>query len=73
MTWQKGPGEGYMAAKKEVLAICPSAVCYRVTGWGCVTGYVVYRDKNAKTGIGSGTNARDAWNNALDKLKRKSS
>lgn len=69
--FQKGPGEGYMAAKEAALALCPSAVC-RFKKTRALSGFVVYSNKKHADydvhAIASGASARDAWNKALDVL-----
>lgn len=66
---QKGPGEGYMSAKDETLALKPGLKCRRIT-WGESTlGYVVLDPKDDDRQYGRGPNARDAWNEALDCVK----
>lgn len=61
--FQKGPGEGYMAAKADVLRCRPQAKCHRYEH-----GYAIYVDGKL---IAGGATARHAWNNALDKLRTK--
>lgn len=58
---QKGPGEGYHAAKYECLSIDSALTCRKVDG-----GYAVFRGYRC---IGAGRIARDAWNEALATLK----
>jgi hypothetical protein len=67
MAFQRGPGEGYHAAKAAVLAICPTAVCRRRFS-GSIRGYVVYRTRGGATGIAGAGSAREAWNLALSRL-----
>lgn len=57
--WQKGPGEGYMAAKDAALALNPALKCRAVYYKGKIAGYVV-EDADGKT-KGTGTKSRDAW------------
>lgn len=76
MAFQKGPGDGYMAAKDAALAIARQQsiklkcrLITRVAHYGARPdriGFVV-EDKNGKT-IGKGTQARDAWGDAYFKL-----
>ena len=63
--WQKGPGEGYMAAKYAALAINPKLKCRAVYYKGKRAGYVV-EDENGKS-IGTGMISRDAWGDAYFK------
>lgn len=74
MAMQRGPGEGYMAAKDEVRKLMPESVCCRKESICDIKGYVVYPTKedadNDTNGYASAATARDAWNNALNKLKR---
>lgn len=71
MALQKGPGEGYGAAKDEALALDPTLVCkrhvYHAPGGTPLKGWVVWRGDK---GIGSAAIARDAWAKALDFLTR---
>lgn len=63
--WQRGPGEGFHAAKDDALHLDPTLRCQRshYDGWRM---YVVLRDGKV---IGSGNQARDAWAAALDYLR----
>ena len=66
--WQKGPGEGYHAAKDETIEIDPSAKCWRHrTARG--TAYFVQIGSGRKF---SGAIARDAWWKALMHLNERS-
>lgn len=66
MSVQKGPGEGYMAAKADVLTRHPSLRCVARYWDGRVDGYVV---KDGSGGVlGTGRSAREAWNAAGAKL-----
>lgn len=58
--WQKGPGEGYMAAKDEVRELCPDAVC-RVIYFpsGKRAGYVVEDAEGNTLGRAIGATLRD--------------
>lgn len=65
--FQKGPGEGYMAAKADVKKHWPNAVCKFKQALS-INGYVIYKTKEdyeKDLGIASGKTARDAWNQAL--------
>jgi len=59
--FQKGPGEGYMAAKADCLKIDPSLVCKKIEGE-----YGVFRGDRC---IGAARIARDAWGEALGTLE----
>lgn len=59
--FQRGPGEGYQAAKADALAIDNTLRCKRVD-----RGYAVMRGERC---LGAGRNARDAWNDALETLR----
>lgn len=67
--FQMGPGEGYHAAKDRALAIEPSLVCRAVFYAGKVAGYRVEWPDGRKFADGA-MMARNAWNNALDKLTK---
>lgn len=75
----KGPGEGYGAAKDEVLALRPKWRC-KAQKWGDqVWGYQVFDEDGEKlpygeegTGAeryGFGRQPRDAWSSALDYVR----
>lgn len=66
---QKGPGEGYMAAKDEALALKPGLKCKRIMYGSSVLGYVVLDPKDADRQYGRGPVARDAWGEAVECLK----
>lgn len=67
MMWQRGPGEGFHAAKDDALAINQKLRCRRVLYRGReIVGHVV-EDAGGKT-IGSGRLSRDAWGDAFFKL-----
>ena len=68
--WQKGPGEGYMAAKEETLAIDPTLRCERLTYNGRQEGFII-RNKDGRA-IGTGKLSRDAWGDALWYLRNQS-
>jgi hypothetical protein len=73
MMFQRGPGEGYGAAKAEVLAIDPSLRCYNASDLVGRPYFVVMRGGGPGVGkrIGEGGRlARDAWGDALAKLQR---
>jgi len=63
--WQKGPGEGYHAAKADALRICPTLRCHRVMfqDGRRVAGYFVEDGRGSE--FTSAVLARDAWNNAF--------
>lgn len=65
MAWQKGPGEGYMAAKSAALAINPKLKCRAVYHNGKRAGYVV-EDAAGKT-VATSMISRDAWGEAYYK------
>lgn len=71
MAWQKGPGEGYMAAKRAALALDPSLVCRAIYwtrhGQRGVCGHIVERGKGGEI-VGKGRLARDAWGDAYFKV-----
>ncbi len=68
--FQRGPGEGYHAAKDDALAIDPSLRCTLVRDErGRTAGFIV-RQADGRS-IGHGTVARDAWSAAFAKLSRK--
>lgn len=67
--FQHGPGEGYMAAKDDVLELAPKAVCRQIGGPDGVTGYAVFLNSADDHWIGTGAIARDAWGDVLHKLK----
>lgn len=67
MAFQKGPGEGYGAAKTAALAIDPSLKC-RALYWNLkIDGYVV--ETPAGKNIGTGRISRDAWQAALVRME----
>ena len=67
MAWQKGPGEGYHAAKDDALAINPKLKCVRVCHRdGSQAGFVIEDERGRN--LGTGLQARDAWNAAFFKL-----
>lgn len=59
---QIGPGEGYMAAKADVIALEPSAVCRRREAASGIAGYVIIVDGRVICSSGS---ARGCWGRAL--------
>jgi len=59
--FQRGPGEGYMAAKADALAIDKTLRCKKTD-----RGYGVMRGDRC---LGAGRIARDAWNEALESLR----
>lgn len=69
--FEKGPGEGYRAAKAAALEIDPSLHCERYFGGygggGTIKGYVIYRDGKVLVSAGS---SREAWNKALARLSK---
>ena len=73
MAWQKGPGEGFHAAKDDALAIDPRLRCRAIRrssyhgGPQHLYGYVVENHLGAVMGK-SVTQARDAWAEAFFKL-----
>lgn len=71
MSFQRGPGEGYHAAKDAVLAVVPTAVCVR-RQFSSIRGYVVYRTRGDTIGIAGAGSAREAWSLALTRLDAKS-
>lgn len=66
---QKGPGEGYGAAKADALALDPS--CYCVNGSAGVgqSFFAVHSKRLADKRIGGGRIARHAWLSALGYLE----
>lgn len=64
--WQRGPGEGYMAAKDDALCINPLLRCRRIDHRGSPVGFVV-EDESGKV-LGKGKLSRDAWGAAFLKL-----
>lgn len=66
MAFQRGPGEGYHAAKAAALRIDPSLRCRALVWDGRIDGYVVERGGAL---LGTGRIARDAWGDALSKLR----
>ena len=65
--FQKGPGEGYGAAKQEALALDPTLKCKNASALVGEPYFVVERDGKR---VGSGGRiARDAWVSALDRLR----
>jgi len=68
MMFQKGPGEGYGAAKDEVLALDPSLRCKNATAQVGQSYYVVIRKDGKRVGAGA-SNARGAWLSALSALQ----
>lgn len=72
MAWQKGPGEGYNAAKADALRINPRLRCraiyyQRVEGDPRkLVGFVV--EDEAGKPVGRGLLSRDAWGQAFLKL-----
>lgn len=73
MAWQKGPGEGYHAAKDAALAINPRLKCRAIRratydgGPERLYGYVVEDEKGKVIGKDV-KQARDAWSDAFFKL-----
>lgn len=73
MAWQKGPGEGFRAAKDDALAINPKLRCRAIRrasyygGPAKLYGYVV-EDETGKVIGKSAIQARDAWAAAFFKL-----
>lgn len=65
--FQRGPGEGYHAAKAEAIALEPRAACRRETASGIV-GYVIRVDGRAMCSAGS---ARECWGKALGIILRR--
>jgi hypothetical protein len=62
-----GPGEGYNAAKADALALNTNLYCLRVAR---SHGYLFeVRDKVTRETIGSGFQSRDAWADALLKMR----
>lgn len=59
--FQRGPGEGYHAAKDYVLASEPGCRCRKVRDGHRVVGFIVERENKI---IGRGRSAREAWNDA---------
>lgn len=77
MACQKGPGEGYMAAKDATLALLPAngseRLCCRVVTRIAYNGAKPDRigfivENQDGTTIGRGKLSRDAWSNAYFKL-----
>lgn len=77
MAWQKGPGEGYHAAKDDALAIRKTLVCraiYYANHAGArrqLVGFVVEDrcdKRRPRRTIGQGRLSRDAWGSAFFKL-----
>ncbi len=70
--WQKGPGEGFHAAKDDALALDPALKCRAVFYQNYagarrqIVGYVVENAKGET--VGKGTLSRDAWGEAVFKL-----
>jgi hypothetical protein len=64
--FQKGPGEGFGAAKDEALALDPTLRCRNVTHAVGRPYFVVVRGEK-RVGEG-GRIARDAWRAAVDRL-----
>lgn len=68
--WQKGPGEGFHAAKDDALAINPKLKCRAIRRAGYhggparLYGYVV-EDETGKVIGKSASQARDAWGAAF--------
>lgn len=73
MAWQKGPGEGYHAAKNDALAINPKLRCRLISrpsyegGPARRYGFVV-EDGAGKVIGKSAHQSRDAWGDAFFKL-----
>lgn len=67
MAFQKGPGEGYGAAKQEALAHGDDLRCVALYWSGRIDGYAV--EDRAGRCIGTGRLARDAWAAALARLQ----
>lgn len=69
--FQKGPGEGYGAAKQEALALNPALRCRRcvVPGMGSFHRVSVLTQTGPKK-IGEGKLARDAWADAVSHLRQ---
>jgi hypothetical protein len=65
--WQKGPGEGFHAAKDDALAINPRLRCRAVMYGSHRIGFVV-EDETGKTIGKDPYQARDAWASAFFKL-----
>jgi hypothetical protein len=61
--WQRGPGEGYMAAKDDALAINPKLKCRSGKPWGIAAFWI--EDETGKRIGEPGRLARDAWGNAF--------
>ncbi|MCW3782895.1 hypothetical protein [Defluviimonas salinarum] len=63
--FQKGPGEGYMEAKDQVLALVPNASC-RLSSNGGVRHYRIFvGEEDVSCAAAS---SRDAWNRYLDRV-----
>jgi hypothetical protein len=65
MSAQKGPGEGYGAAKAEALSLKPTLKSRAVFYGSERLGYVVEDPTDDNKQWGRGPNARDAWSEAL--------
>lgn len=61
--FQRGPGEGYHAAKDEALAINPTLRCRKLPNdhW--------FRVFDGEKVVGRGRIARDAWSDTLSHLR----
>lgn len=66
--FQKGPGEGYHAAKDDFLAAVPGSVC-KVEWRAGMKCFSVYRPGDDRP-FAIDSNARSAWNKSLEKLSR---
>ena len=67
--FQKGPGEGYQAAKSDAQTINPNLRC-RLSNNGGITHYRIL-DGNVDVGCGAAS-AREAWNKILCRYERQS-
>lgn len=73
MAWQKGPGEGFHAAKDDALTINPQLRCRAIRrasypgGQAKFFGYIV-EDKTGRVIGRDVKQARDAWADAFFKL-----
>lgn len=68
--FQKGPGDGYMAAKQAALLREPTASC-RLSYSGGTRHYRIFVGER-DIGCAAGS-SRDAWNRFLDRLEAKAS
>ena len=66
---QRGPGEGYHAAKGDALALAPHLECRACWQGRRIAGYTV--TNKAGRVFGSGRSAREAWGVALENLRRR--